>query len=161
MSVVERLGKLSDRMFDAMRDRRAFTITDADATDGDFAALRGQAYALLVTFRANGEPVPTPVWIGIDDEGVAYVKTRAGVGKVRRIEADPRALLAPSNVRGRPTGPAVRATGRVLEPDRWDHAEDTLAAAYGSGRRLSERVLGGPEDLAAYLELRPRSPEAR
>lgn len=155
MSLFERMARLGDRMFDRMRDERAFTLTDDVAIDADFASLRGCTYALLVTFRRSGEAVPSPVWIGVDEPGRAYVKTRHDAGKVKRLRNDTRTLLAPSNARGRPTGPAIRGTGRVLAEDEWAHAEATLAAAYRGGRRLSERVLGGPDELAAYIEVTP------
>ena len=160
MSAFERFARLGDRMFDRLRDARAFTLTEDDAVDGDFESLRGQTYAVVVTFRRTGEAVPSPLWFALDEDGTAYVKTRHDAGTVKRLRNDSRVLIAPSNSRGRPTGPAVRATGRVLPREEWEHAEATLAAAYGASRRISERVLGGPEDLAAYLQLTPRPPTA-
>ena len=156
MSAFERVARLGDRLFDRLRDRRAFALDDASATDGDLTPLRGRTYAVLVTFRRSGEAVPSPEWIALDERGRAYVKTRHDAGKVKRLRNDARAVVAPSNARGRPTGPAIRASGRVLPRHEWSHAEETLAAAYGTGRRVSERVLGGPDDLAAYVELTPR-----
>lgn len=156
MGLVQQLGRLGDRAFDRLRDRRAFELDEDHATDGDLGVLRGATYAVLVTYRRSGEPMPSPVWLAVDDDGRAYVKTRHDAGKVKRVRVDTRALLAPSNARGRPSGPAIRATARVLPREEWARAEAALAAAYGAGRRLSERVLGGPEELAAYLELTPR-----
>lgn len=155
MSTLERLGRFSDRVFDRLRHRSAFTLTDDGAIDGGFDSLRGHKYALLVTFRRSGEAVPSPAWIGVDAGGTAFVKTRRDAGKVKRLRGDSRALVAPSTARGKPVGPAIRATGRVLPAQDWAHAEETLAAAYGAGRRISERVLGGPDDAAAYIELTP------
>jgi PPOX class probable F420-dependent enzyme len=155
MSAFERLARFSDRMFDRLRDKRAFTLTDDDAIDGDFDSLRGHKYAVVVTFRRNGDAVPSPVWFGVDEMGNAYLKTRDDVGKVKRLRNDRRALIAPSNSRGKPTRPAIRGTGRVLPKQEWAHAEETLAAAYGTGRKISERVIGGPEDKGAYIEITP------
>ena len=155
MAAFERFARLSDRAFDRLRSRRAFTVSEADAVDGDLRSLRGHAYAVLVTFRRTGEAVPSPVWFGLDGEGRAYVKTRHDVGKVKRLRNDGRVLIAPSNARGAPSGPAVHATGRVLAQSEWGRAEQALAAAYGAGRRISERVIGGPDELAAYIEITP------
>ncbi|MDQ1396118.1 MAG: hypothetical protein QOG64_1377 [Acidimicrobiaceae bacterium] len=155
MSAFERLARFSDRMFDSLRDKRAFTLTDDAATDGDFESLRGHKYAVVATFRRNGNVVPSPVWFGIDHRGHAYLKTRHDAGKVKRLRHDSRALIAPSNLRGKPTGGAVRGTGRVLPQAEWAHAEETLKAAYKTGRRISERVLGGPQDMVAYIEITP------
>jgi hypothetical protein len=74
---------------------------------------------------------------------------------VKRLRNDSRALIALSNIRGKPTGPAIRGTGRVLPKEEWPHAEETLAAAYGTGRRISERVLGGPEEMGGYIQIMP------
>ena len=155
MAIVERLARLSDRMFDAVRDKRAFMVTEDDAVDGDFDSLRGQQYVLLVTFRRTGEAVPSPVWLGLDDQGHGYLKTAPEVGKVKRLRHDDRVLLAPCNARGKPTGQAVKGTGRVLPREEWPRAEAALAAAYGSGRKVFERVLGSSEDQTAYIEVRP------
>jgi PPOX class probable F420-dependent enzyme len=155
MSASERLARFSDRMFDRLRDKRAFTLTDDNAIDGDFESLRGHRYAVVVTFRRDGDAVPSPVWFGVDETGKAYLKTRHDAGKVKRLRNDSRALIARSNMRGKPTEPAIRGTGRVLPKDEWAHAEETLADAYGTGRRISERVLGGPEELGGYIEITP------
>jgi uncharacterized protein len=154
MSIIDRIGRLSNLMYDRMRDRRAFMLRAEDAIEDSFDGLRGHKYALLVTFRRDGTGVPSPVWFGLDDEGRAYVHTLRDTGKVKRIRHDPRALIAPSNARGKPTGPAVLGTARIVPKHEWAHAEAALAAAYGLGRKLYEGALGGPKDMAAYLEIR-------
>jgi PPOX class probable F420-dependent enzyme len=156
MSARERLVRCSDRIFDRLRDARAFTLTEDDAADGDLDALRGSTYALLLTFRRNGDAVPSPVWFGLDDAGRAYLKTWHGAGKVKRLRNDARAVVAPCTSRGKPTGAALRATGRIVSESEWGHAEAALAAAYGAGRMLSERLLGGGQDMDVYVELTPR-----
>lgn len=155
MGARERVARFSDRVFDRLRDTRAFDLTDDNAIDGDFGSLGVQTYAVVVTFRSTGEAVPSPVWVGVDDGGHAYVKTTPYAGKVRRLRHDRRVVVAPSTLRGKPLGPAIRATGRVLPSSEWAHAEATLARAYGGGRRVVERLLGGHEELAAYIELTP------
>jgi PPOX class probable F420-dependent enzyme len=155
MSALERWTRLSDRVFDRLRHKRAFTLTDDNAVDGDFESLRGHKYAVVVTFRRNGDPVPSPVWFGVDEEGIAYLKTRHNAGKVKRLRHDSRMLIVPSTMRGNPTGPAIRGTGRVLPEEEWTHAEETLAAAYRTGRSVIDGVLGGPEHMGAYIQITP------
>jgi len=142
-------------MFDRLRDKGAFTLTDSDAIDGDFESLRGRKYAVVVTFRRNGDAMPSPVWFGVDETGNVYLKTRHDAGKVKRLRNDSRALIALSNIRGKPTGPAIRGKARVLPKEEWANAEEILAAAYGTGRRISERVLGRPEEMGVYIEITP------
>jgi PPOX class probable F420-dependent enzyme len=155
MNAVERLGRLGDRVFDRLRHEAAFTVTDEAAIDGDFGALRGHSYVLLVTFRRNGEAVPSPVWFALDAAGSVLVKTRHDAGKVKRVRVDSRVLVAPCNQRGKPLGPAIRATGGLLAAEEWRRAEALLAAAYGLGRKLSDGMLGGPDEASAYLEITP------
>lgn len=155
MSATERLARLVDRGFDRVRHDDAFDVDDSSAVDADLRTLRGHKYALLVTFRRDGTAVPSAVWCAVDDAGRAYVKTAANVGKVKRVRRDSRVVLAPCTARGKPIGPAIKATARILAPEEWPSAERTLSAAYGAGRRASEAILGvtGP---AEYLEFESR-----
>lgn len=57
-------------------------------------------YVSLTTFRADGSPVATPVWV-VEAEGRLFVWTGAATGKARRIRRDPRARLAVCDYRGR------------------------------------------------------------
>src|SRR5687768_8530199 len=88
MSSSERMARFSDRVFDRLRDKRAFALTEARAVDGDLDSLRGHKYAVLVTFRRDGEAVPSPVWFGVDAAGRAYLKTRYDAAKVKRLRND-------------------------------------------------------------------------
>jgi PPOX class probable F420-dependent enzyme len=158
MNAFERAARVGDRVFDRLRHRRAFTISVDHAVDGGFESLRGRKYAVLVTFRRNGEAVPSPVWFGLDEHGMVYVRTGAHAGKVKRIRHDERVLLAPSSLRGDPKGPAIRGRGRILARAEWPHAEKTLAAAYGVLRRIEGRALHGHDDIVTYIEIRQESP---
>jgi hypothetical protein len=147
-----------NRFFDRMRHPAAFKLGPEDAVNGSFEALRGKKYGVFVTFRRSGEAVPSPVWFAVDDQGRAYVRTMHDCGKVKRIRSNGRALLAPCTSRGKPTGPAVAGTARELPKDEWAHAEATLAAAYGMGRRIYEGMVGEAEGLETYIEIAPQGP---
>jgi uncharacterized protein len=160
----ERLVKASDRMYDRLRDPAAFTAARGEASAPDFAALRGAKYCLLVTYRRSGEPVPTPVWFGLDSEGRLYVRTEARGGKAKRIRANPAVKVAPATQRGAPTGPLADGNARVLGPGDEQRAERALRANYGVGRRLYE-AMGKPLGVPlVYLEVTPaaakRAPES-
>ena len=114
----ERVGHAMHRGFDRMRHRSAFGVDPASAVGGGFDRLRGSRYALLVTFRRSGEAVPSPVWVAVDGEGRAFVRTAQDAAKVRRIRNDPAVLLAPSSGRGRPTAPATPPSWRG-RPEPW------------------------------------------
>jgi PPOX class probable F420-dependent enzyme len=68
----------------------------------------------LTTFRRDGTPVSTPVSIAVDGDRAVF-RSYEKAGKSRRLRRDPRVEVAPSTFRGRPTGPAVRGTARLLE----------------------------------------------
>ena len=98
--------------------------------------LPASRYVSLTTFRRTGEPVATPVWAAPDAEGLV-VWTRADSGKVKRLRHTSRVTVAPCDVRGRVTGPAVAATAELLDPAEWPGAERALARRYSWQWRLS------------------------
>src|SRR6478752_6628585 len=69
--------------------------------------------ALLVTYRRDGTPVPTPVWAA-PGGGRLYVRSERDAGKLKRLRNDARLLVAPCTVRGRPLGAPFEARARVL-----------------------------------------------
>jgi PPOX class probable F420-dependent enzyme len=108
VSFAVRIGKALDKyVWDRMRDRRASQVTSG--VPGTFQALNGRKYALVVTFKRNGEAVPTATWFGLGDDGNVYTHTFADSWKVKRIGRDSRALVAPCDARGKPRGPAIEA----------------------------------------------------
>jgi uncharacterized protein len=125
------------------------------AHGGGLDDLRGRKYRVLVTYKRSGEPVPTPVWFGLGD-GKLYVRSEAGVAKVRRIRNDPRVRVAPCTVRGKPLGSPAMGHARVLDSTADEaRAERALRANYGLGRRVYEGV-GGPLGVdTVYLEIAP------
>lgn len=82
-----------------------------------------QRTILLETRRRNGEWVPTPVSIVVDGDH-AYFRTYAKAGKTKRLNNFRDVRFAPSTLRGRPTGPVVRA-----QATRVDGPESATAAA--------------------------------
>ena len=83
---------------------------------GSVAEVARAKRTLLVTFRRDGTPVPTPVWAAAGD-GVFYVRSERTAGKVKRLRNDPRLLIAPCTVRGKPLGAPLEASGRMLAAD--------------------------------------------
>jgi PPOX class probable F420-dependent enzyme len=98
--------------------------------------------------------VPTPVWFALLDDRRLVVQTEERTAKVRRIRRDPRARVIPSDPRGKPLGPAVEATARVLEDaSECASAESALDARYGRSRRIYDKLMTDQEGMV-YLELR-------
>ena len=67
---------------DASRSRRAAEIARRPAEATGFDALRGARQGLVVSFKRSGEPVPTPVNVGVS-EGTVYFRAEPTAWKVR------------------------------------------------------------------------------
>jgi uncharacterized protein len=93
-------------------------------------ALGSGKYVLLTTFRKNGTPVPTPVWVVRDGDDLA-VWTVTTSGKVKRIRRNAAVTVAECDLRGRPLGEAVPATARVLDAAGTERVRALLRKKYG------------------------------
>ena len=152
------MSKLMDaqyRVYDRMRHRRAFEVAREPGTAADFSALRGARQALVVTFKRSGEPVPTPVNFGLDDEGRLYFRTEPHVAKVRRIRNDPHVRVGPCNMRGKPTGPLSEGSARVLAATESEHAAAAVAANWSPAMRVFERTGDRIGVDMVYVEVTP------
>ena len=95
--------------------------------------VHGQKYISLTTFRKNGADVSTPVWFG-EDDGKLYVMTRSDSGKYKRIRNNSKVRISPCTIRGKVKGPQFSATARILPPEEWPHAKQTIHRKYWLAR---------------------------
>lgn len=110
-------------------------------------------YVSLTTFRSDGTPVATPVWV-VRDDAVLRILTDPASGKVRRLRADPRVRLSPCDMRGRVKEGALVADGTAALDDEEGTARTMamIERRYGlMGRilgwlnsRRARRAAGGP-----------------
>ncbi|HEV7652844.1 MAG TPA: PPOX class F420-dependent oxidoreductase [Actinophytocola sp.] len=118
--------------------------------------LSTSSYVLVTTFRRDGTPVPTPVWVGRDGENV-LVWTASEAGKVKRIRNNPVVELAPCDARGRSRGPGVTGTARILDAAESAYGRKLLKRKYGITGRLvigaSERFRGRTASLCLAISL--------
>ncbi|MFF0740107.1 PPOX class F420-dependent oxidoreductase [Streptomyces sp. NPDC004111] len=123
---------------------------DIRAAQAAFARTR---YVSLTTYRKDGTPVSTPVWVAGDD-GALYVWTHAEAWKVKRIRRDSRVTLASCDVRGRvkPGRPTLEGTATLLDEDGVARVRKLLARKYTWQYWLT--------DLPATLARRGRRPHA-
>jgi PPOX class probable F420-dependent enzyme len=154
--LAHRITRQQDRLLDRLRDRRTDAAARLPGTGDSFAALIGEEFALLVTFRRMGEPVPTPVWFGLHNDRL-YVESLADAGKVKRLRHDQRVRVAPCTVRGRPKGAFADGVGRILGTAEEKNAESSLDQRYGLRRRLYVRLGARLGVRSVYLELIPTS----
>ncbi len=97
-------------------------------------------YISLTTFRKDGSPVATPVWVVSDDGRRLLVWTGGSTWKARRIRRNPRVLVARSSIRGRERGPRIEGHARVL--DDFD-VKALVRKKYGWQMRWLERLSRG------------------
>ena len=88
-----------------------------------------QRVVVLETRKRDGTWVATPVSIVVDG-GRAFFRTYDAAGKAKRLRNFPAVRVAPASLRGRPTGPAVTGTARLLDDDEAVRARALLAAKY-------------------------------
>jgi PPOX class probable F420-dependent enzyme len=121
----------------------------------ELAPFVDQKTVVLTSFRQNGVGVPTAVNIAVDGDR-AFAKTFAASGKYKRIRRNPRVTVAPSDFRGRPTGPAIPMTVRFVEGADFDLARRLIEGKHpffqGGFVRLAHKLRG---DTTVFMELRP------
>jgi PPOX class probable F420-dependent enzyme len=143
----------SARMASRTAPAEARTIDQTPHT-GTLEQIAACKRALLVTYRRDGTPVPTPVWAAPGD-GRLYVRSERSSGKVKRLRNDARLLVAPCTVRGKPLGAPLEATASVLGRGQEPLAERALSRRYGLGRELFERAMDLMRVDMCFLELTP------
>ena len=83
-------------------------------SDNKLAPFASQKYISLETYRKNGQAVRTPVWFA-ESDGQLYVYTLADAGKAKRLRNNPRARIAPCDMRGRVIGEWSDAQARFVQ----------------------------------------------
>jgi uncharacterized protein len=147
------LTRLGDLLLPRLQPESAVQIARVPAS-GRFEDLPRTRHHLLITYRRDGSPVPTQLWAAAADHHL-YIRTERTSGKVKRLRRNPHALIAPATFLGRPLGPALAVTARVLDPAEEPVAESALARAHGWYRKLFEGSVDSIGVDMCYLELTP------
>ncbi|HKA05163.1 MAG TPA: PPOX class F420-dependent oxidoreductase [Acidimicrobiales bacterium] len=99
-------------------------------TNHTFDPIASAKTILLTTYKRDGTAVGTPVNVAVMSGEVAYIRTYDPSGKLKRMRRDADVEVAPSTLRGRPTGPTVKARARVLTGSESAAAAEALAQKY-------------------------------
>jgi PPOX class probable F420-dependent enzyme len=132
----------------------------SDAETASFSSLASERYVSITTFRRDGSPASTPVWVVSDDPHRLLIATGADTWKVRRIKRDPHVRIAGCSARGKEHGEPVSAVARLVDEGplvrRLQHEK------YGWQMRLLERANAlvrklrrAPAEEAAFIEVVP------
>jgi PPOX class probable F420-dependent enzyme len=115
--------------------------------------LGSEKYVLLTTFRRDGRPVPTPLWVVPDGTGVAFW-TPVDAGKLKRIRNNGRVTVAACDARGNVRGEAIEAQARIGDPADRVRVVERLGRKYGLIGRLTlwgSRLRRGADGTVAIL----------
>lgn len=102
----------------------------------DLDRLAGHKYVSLTTYRKDGTPVATPLWVVRDGDALA-VWTPTGSWKIRRIRRDPRCEVAPCDFRGRLTGDPVPGRAEVMSAEGTARVRRLIRHKYGLSGHLT------------------------
>jgi PPOX class probable F420-dependent enzyme len=114
------------------------------------AALANERYISLTTFKRDGTPVSTPVWVVTDDGERLLVWSAVRTWKVRRLRRDPRVFVAASNFRGKERGRRIPGEARVVADPGIDQL---LRRKYGWQKRVLDRINGRGDTAWATIEI--------
>ena len=113
---------------------------------GSFAALGGERFVSLTTFRRTGRPVATAVWVAADGDDLV-VLTPQDSGKVKRLRNSGQVELRPCSRTGQVAAgaPTVAGHAEVLDDEASTlRVTDLVRRKYGAEYHVTmfvERVL--------------------
>src|ERR1700677_2269565 len=102
-------------------------------------ALRDEKYMRLTTFRRDGTPVSTPVWVVALENGKIGFYTSSASGKAKRLAHTPRVTVQASDARGRvtPGSQPAEATARLVTGAEYDEIQALVKTKYGFMTKLT------------------------
>ncbi len=110
-------------------------------------ALADEKYIRFTTFRRDGTPVSTPVWVVKLDDGKLAFWTSSGSGKAKRLAHTERVTVQPCDGRGHPKKGSVAtdATARLVQGAECELIRERVVAKYGGfmtsfAKRINETI---------------------
>jgi PPOX class probable F420-dependent enzyme len=128
-------------------------------------SLARERYISITTFKRDGTPVSTPVWVVSDRPERLLVATGASTWKVKRIKRDQHVRVAGCSARGKVHGEAVDGIARFVDEEPL--VRRLQYEKYGWQKRLLEwfyglvlRVTRKPRPEETFIEIvaAPESP---
>ncbi|CAM3920042.1 PPOX class F420-dependent oxidoreductase [Smaragdicoccus niigatensis] len=116
----------------------------------EWEAVGKATYVAFTSYRKDGTPVATPVWIAPSD-GKLYFLSETDAYKVKRLRRNAQVTLQACDIRGRVVegAPIVPATARPLDPAETPRVRKILNRKY--------RILGPIAALGGKLTAAPGS----
>jgi len=116
------------------------------------------SYISIETYRKNGEPVRTPVWV-VEDGGMLYVMTDPASGKVKRIRHDQHVRVAKADMRGNVGGEWADGEANLVRENELARIQGLFRKKYGLQMRLFGFLdrFGGSRDRSAVVRIQLRN----
>jgi len=112
--------------------------------------LSKRRYVSLTTFRRDGTPVATPVWLVAWEDGIA-VWTNAGTAKVKRLRRNRSVTVTPCTFRGRLLGDPIAGQARLLTAEDNARVMSLIVRKYRlQGWLLTLRARRRPSSTVSY-----------
>ncbi len=102
----------------------------------DIDTLANARYVSLTTFKKDGTPVATPVWLARDGDTLV-VLTGPTAGKTKRLRNHGRVRVAPCDMRGRVKGDAVDGYATLQDAAGTAATHAAIKRRYGIQARLA------------------------
>jgi PPOX class probable F420-dependent enzyme len=116
------------------------------------ADLADERYVSLTTFKRDGTPISTPVWVA-GDERRLLVLTGADSWKVKRVRRDHHVRVAPCSGFGKVRGEAIDAQAEIVEDTAL--VEELEERKYGWQKHFAQAITA----TTRWIRRRP-TPEA-
>ncbi|MEZ5226350.1 MAG: PPOX class F420-dependent oxidoreductase [Acidimicrobiales bacterium] len=96
-------------------------------------SISDEKYVALTTYRRDGTPKPSPVWIAALPDGSVGFTTASSSWKVRRLANNPSVTLQPCDSRGnvRSGTSPVSGTARAVQGDEFEAVRSAIKNKYG------------------------------
>ncbi len=96
----------------------------------DVVSLAAARYVALTSYRRDGTPVSTPLWVCRLGDHLAVWTPRSS-WKVKRISRNPAVTVAPCRFRGEVTGPAATGRATLMSDAETARLRTVMARRYG------------------------------
>jgi uncharacterized protein len=113
-----------------------------------------EKYMSCTTYKKDGTPVASPVWVVALDDGKIGFYTSSASGKAKRLKNNPNVIVQPSDARGRvkPGTSPLHGTARVVDGLERDMVYARVVDKYGFMTKLT-RFLA---KLGGWIKRKPR-----
>ena len=111
----------------------------------------------METYKRNSDAVRTPVWFVLQD-GLVYIVTRQGTGKVKRLKNNQRVRIAACTIKGAVTGQWHPGTASRLPDSESKEILKLRDKKYGFMAKLAKFASMGKGAYVAYSIKREPGP---